>query len=115
VAATSARRAPTRLGEIASARSGDKGTGANIGVIARAPQDYPLLLAQLTPARVAAYFDVPADSVQRYEIPTLKALNFLVSGILSNSLRTDAQGKSLGQQLLLMPVDELADSRGATS
>lgn len=95
---------PPRLSDIAWARSGDKGTGANIGVIARTAEHYPWLLTELTTDRVAAYFGVPAAQVQRYELPRLQALNFVVAGILASSLRTDAQGKSLGQQLLLMPL-----------
>lgn len=95
---------PPRLSDIAWARSGDKGTGANIGVIARGAEHYPRLLAALTTDRVAAYFGVPAARVQRYELPRLQALNFVVAGILASALRTDAQGKSLGQQLLLMPL-----------
>lgn len=105
---------PPRLSDIAWARSGDKGTGANIGVLARAAEHYPRLLAELTPDRVAAYFGVPAARVRRYELPNLNALNFVVAGVLANSLRTDAQGKSLGQQLLLMPLEATASSRGTT-
>ena len=112
MAAGATDRGPKRLGDIASARSGDKGTSANIGVIARSPGDYPRLLSELTTARVAAYFDVPVECVRRYELPNLTALNFVVAGILSSSLRTDAQGKSLGQQLLLMPLEQLARPQG---
>jgi hypothetical protein len=78
---------------------------ANIGVIARDPANYPRLVSELTPARVAEFFGLPADSVERFELPNLGALNFIVHGILANSLQTDAQGKSLGQQLLMIPFD----------
>jgi len=106
---------PSRLSDIAWARSGDKGTGANIGVIARAAEHYPRLLAELTTDRVADYFGVPPVRVQRYELPRLQALNFVVAIILASSLRTDAQGKSLGQQLLMMPLAAPAVFEGSPS
>ncbi|AMV19422.1 acyclic terpene utilization AtuA family protein [Planctomyces sp. SH-PL14] len=106
---------PPRLSDIACARSGDKGTGANIGVLARAAEHYPRLVAELTADRVADYFGVPPVRVQRYELPRLQALNFVVAGILASSLRTDAQGKSLGQQLLLMPLAAPAVFEGSLS
>lgn len=96
--------APQRLGDLAYARSGDKGTGANIGVIARTPEDYDTLVAQLTAERVAEFFGpMGVTEVLRYELPNLHALNFVVKGILSRPLRVDAQGKALGQALLEMP------------
>ena len=92
------------LADIAVARSGDKGTSANVGVIARRPEDYALLRDQLTPQRVADWFaDRGLAAVDRYELPNLQALNFILHDILSNNLRTDAQGKALAQQLLMMP------------
>ncbi len=95
---------PQRIGDLAYARSGDKGTGANIGVVARASENYDLLLAQLTAERVAEYFgSMGALEVIRYELSNLRALNFVVKGILSRPLRNDAQGKALGQALLEMP------------
>jgi hypothetical protein len=95
---------PSRLGDLAYARSGDKGTGANIGVVARSPENYDLLLAQLTAERVGEFFgSMGASEVIRYELPNLHALNFVVKGILSRPLRVDAQGKALGQALLEMP------------
>jgi hypothetical protein len=99
-----------RLGEIAHARSGDKGSGANIGVIAYTPAGYTWLREHLTAERVAAYFAAmdPGD-VARYELPNLGALNFVLPAILagggSRSLRVDAQGKALGQVLLEMELD----------
>ena len=93
-----------RIGDLAYARSGDKGTGANIGVVARVSENYDLLLTQLTAERVAEYFgSMGALEVIRYELPNLRALNFVVKGILSRPLRNDAQGKALGQALLEMP------------
>ncbi len=95
---------PQRLGDLAYARSGDKGTGANIGVVARTLENYDLLLAQLTAERVGEFFaSMGASEVTRYELPNLHALNFIVKGILSRPLRVDAQGKALGQALLEMP------------
>jgi len=99
-----------RLGDIAYARSGDKGAAANIGVIARRQSDYPLLLRVLTTAVVADFFkDLRPSNVRRYELPNLGALNFVLSDVLdgggSVSLRLDAQGKTLGQALLEMKLD----------
>src|SRR5437867_7352381 len=91
-----------RLGEIAYARSGDKGSSANVGVIARTPQGFALLRSHLSAARVEKFFKpLGVRKVIRYELPNLCALNFLLPGVLaggaSRSLRTDAQGKTLGQ------------------
>lgn len=102
-----------RLGDIAVARSGDKGSGANVGVIARVPEAYPVLREHLTARRVEEFFSpLGVQNVQRFEIPNLGALNFLLPGVLagggSRSLRIDAQGKTLGQALLEMPI-EVAD------
>ncbi len=95
---------PQRLGDLAYARSGDKGTGANIGVVARTPENYDMLLAQLTAERVGEFFaSMGVLEVIRYELPNLHALNFVVKGILSRPLRVDAQGKALGQALLELP------------
>ena len=88
-----------RLVDIAHARSGDKGDTANVGVIALKPEWYPLLREQLTLDRVRAHFKgVITGDVQRYELPNLNALNFLLHGALGGggtlSLKTDA-GKGL--------------------
>lgn len=92
---------PLRLFDIATARSGDKGTSATIGVIARTADHWPLLQSWLTADRVAEFFSpLRIESVDRYELPNLGAVNFIVHGALSRSLRTDAQGKALGQILL---------------
>jgi hypothetical protein len=98
-----------RLGEIAYARSGDKGSSANVGVIARTPEGFAVLRSYLSAARVEKFFKpLGVGKVIRYELPNLGALNFLLLGILaggaSRSLRTDAQGKTLGQALLEMKL-----------
>ncbi len=95
----------SRLGDIATARSGDKGIHANIGVIARRAGDFDRLCREVTVERVAAHLGIDdLDRVQRFELPNLGALNFVIRGILTNSLRVDAQGKTLGQVLLQMPL-----------
>lgn len=104
-----------RLGDIAVARSGDKGDSANIGVIARTPAAYDLLRDRLTAQAVERYFAATGVvGVVRYELPNLGALNFILPGALagggSRSLRIDAQGKALGQALLEMVID-LPDER----
>jgi hypothetical protein len=100
-------RHPSHLYDIAAARSGDKGTSANIGVIARHDDSWDFLRAWLTADRVATFFSpLGIDSVQRFELPNLCALNFVLRGALRRSLRSDAQGKALGQVLLEMPLDE---------
>lgn len=98
-----------RLGDIAYARSGDKGTGANIGILAHDEAGYARLERELTAERVAAYFaPMKPGSVKRYELPNLLALNFVLPEILagggSRSLRIDAQGKALGQVLVEMEL-----------
>lgn len=98
-----------RLSEIAYARSGDKGDNANIGVIVYKEEDYKLLKSSLTTERVQDYFKaLGVKDVKRYELPNLGALNFVLLKALSGggslSLRTDSQGKSLGQALLEMEL-----------
>jgi len=96
-----------RLFDIAVARSGDKGINANIGVIARDAGSWPFLQSWLTADRVAAFL-APwhFNSIERFELPNLCALNFVVRGALRCTLRTDVQGKALGQILLEMPLPE---------
>jgi hypothetical protein len=99
-----------RLIEIAHARSGDKGDTANVGVIARRPEYYPLLVKYLTAARVKAHFaGIALGEVERYELPNLGALNFLLHEALggggTRSLKNDAQGKTLGSAMLRMELD----------
>lgn len=99
-----------RLAELAHARSGDKGDTANIGLIALKPQDYPLLVRQVTAARVARHFKgMIKGKVERFELPNLRALNFLLYGALDGggtvSLKTDAQGKVFSTALLRMEIE----------
>ncbi|NDC62472.1 MAG: acyclic terpene utilization AtuA family protein [Planctomycetia bacterium] len=97
------------LGEIAYGRSGDKGTAANVGVIARSPEHYRWLADWLTADRVARFFaPLGVESVERHELPNLGGLNFLVRGVLRRGIRNDAQGKALAQALLAMPLRETA-------
>ena len=94
------------LADIAYGRSGDKGTTANIGILARSPEHFDWLKSWLTADRVAEYFGpIGVLSVERFELPNLSGLNFLVRGILRRGLRNDAQGKALAQALLAMPVN----------
>jgi hypothetical protein len=98
---------PSTLAQRAYARSGDKGTGANIGVAALTPEDYPWLVEWLTAERVERFFhSLGVTKVERHLLPNLQAMNFVLQGILQRSLRSDAQGKTLGQALLEMPVEE---------
>jgi hypothetical protein len=109
-----------RLLDIAHARSGDKGDTANVGLIALNPEWYPLLEKYVTRERVAAHFKgVITGGVDRYELPNLRALNFLLHGALDGggtlSLKTDAQGKVFSTALLRLIVeipDEEAVARG---
>jgi hypothetical protein len=106
---TTIRTPPIRLGEIAHARSGDKGNHANVGVIAFTPDGFRYLGQVLTEARVAEYFlRLRPTEVRRYELPGVGAYNFLLSNVLgggaSRSLRTDTQGKTLALALLEMPI-----------
>ena len=94
---------------LAHARSGDKGDTANVGLIARDPRDYALLVREVTAARVARHFrGMITGPVERYELPNLHALNFLLHGALDGggtvSLKTDAQGKVFSTALLRMEV-----------
>ncbi|MEO6444731.1 MAG: hypothetical protein ABIZ91_10720 [Gemmatimonadaceae bacterium] len=99
-----------RLLDLAHARSGDKGDTANVGIIALKPEWYPLLSRELSVARVATHFDGMIDGgVDRFELPNLHALNFLLHGALDGggtlSLKTDAQGKVFSTALLRMVLD----------
>ena len=103
---------PSHLYDIACARSGDKGTSANVGVIARSGDWWEFLRTWLTADRVATFFaPLGIESVERFELPNLSALNFVLRGALRRSLRTDAQGKALGQILLEMRLPEDAVRR----
>lgn len=99
-----------RLLDIAHARSGDKGDTANVGVIAMRQEWYPVINRELTQARVAQHFaGMITGAVDRFELPNLNALNFLLHGALGGggtlSLKTDAQGKVYSTALLRMVLD----------
>jgi hypothetical protein len=98
------------LSRIAHTRSGDKGDTCNIGVIAWHERDYPVLLREVTAERVKRHFgELVKGAVERFELPNLGALNFLLHGALGGggtvSLRTDAQGKTFGASLLSLEID----------
>jgi hypothetical protein len=98
------------LSRIAHTRSGDKGDTCNIGVIAYDEKRYPDLVREVTAERVKEYFgDLVKGKVERYELPNLGALNFLLHEALGGggtvSLRTDAQGKTFGAGLLGMEIE----------
>lgn len=108
------------LVDIAHARSGDKGDTANVGVIALRPEWYPLIAEQLSVERVRNHFvGVITGSVERYELPNLSALNFLLHGALDGggtlSLKTDAQGKVFSTAMLRMVLDVPDDQAAALS
>lgn len=115
-----------RLVDVAHARSGDKGDTANVGIIALRPEWYPLLERDVTADRVARHFSgVITGGVERFELPNLFALNFLLHGALGGggtlSLKTDAQGKVFSTALLRLELDVARDEAlrlglpGATS
>ena len=101
-------RAGVQLRWLAHARSGDKGDTANVGLIALRPEYYPLLVKEVTVARVARHFRGMVKGVERFELPNLRALNFLLHGALDGggtiSLKTDAQGKVFSTALLRMEI-----------
>ena len=101
-------RSSAQLRYLAHARSGDKGDTANVGLIALEPEYYPIHLREVTVARVARHFKGMVSSVERFELPNLNALNFLLHGALDGggtiSLKTDAQGKVYSTALLRMEV-----------
>ena len=97
-----------QLRHLAHARSGDKGNTANVGLIALSPEYYPILVREVTTARVARHFKGMVSGVDRFELPNLNALNFLLHGALDGggtiSLKTDAQGKVYSTALLRMEI-----------
>ncbi|HRV80078.1 MAG TPA: hypothetical protein P5218_01520 [Planctomycetota bacterium] len=98
------------LSRIAQARSGDKGEGSNVGVIARSEEAYRFLKQHLTAEVVKAHFaQVNHGSVQRFEADNMRVLNFLLEDSLggggSASLITDAQGKTHGLAMLRLQMD----------
>ncbi|HEX5003937.1 MAG TPA: hypothetical protein VFV65_01390 [Gemmatimonadales bacterium] len=99
---------PLQLRFLAHARSGDKGNTANVGLIALEPEWYDLLRRQVTVARVRRHFKGMVSGVDRFELPNLSALNFLLHDALDGggtiSLKTDAQGKVYSTALLRMEI-----------
>ena len=102
------RPVPVQLRWLAHARSGDKGNTANVGLIALEPELYPLLARAVTAARVARHFRGMVSRVERFELPNLRALNFLLHDALDGggtvSLKTDAQGKVYSTALLRLEI-----------
>lgn len=99
-----------QLQEVAFARSGDKGDTANVGLIAYTESVYPVLVEEVTARRVKKHFDgVCHGDVERFELPNLRALNFLLHESLdgggTRSLMLDAQGKTFSTALLRMEID----------
>ena len=102
------KKAAVQLRWLAHARSGDKGDTANVGLIALEPEYYSVLQREVTVARVARHFKGMVHGVERFELPNLNALNFLLHGALDGggtiSLKTDAQGKVYSTALLRMEI-----------
>lgn len=99
-----------KLAEIAHARSGDKGDTSNIGLIALKPEHYQVLVREVTVERVKEHFKgICNGAVERFELPNLGALNFLLHESLGGggtlSLRADPQGKTLSAALLRMEIE----------
>jgi hypothetical protein len=106
-----------QLIKIAHARSGDKGDTANVGLIALREEFYPLLVREVTAERVKQHFKgICKGEVERFELPNLGALNFLLHESLGGggtlSLMTDAQGKTFSTALLRMEI-EIPDSEAS--
>jgi len=102
--------AKVQLVKLAHARSGDKGDTANVGLIALKPEYYAILVEQVTAARVKEHFrGICNGKVERFELPNLGALNFLLHESLDGggtiSLKTDAQGKTYSTALLRMVIE----------
>ena len=103
-----------RLADIAWAHSGDKGDSVNLGVVVHDEADYPLLLREVTEQRVLEHFkDICRGEVRRYELPNLNAINLVLTQVLDGgpmrSLRLDPQGKTLGDSLLIMALEDQGD------
>ncbi|MBI4428594.1 MAG: hypothetical protein HY562_05705 [Ignavibacteriales bacterium] len=99
-----------RLLDICHGRSGDKGDTANIGLIARKKEFYPIIEKYVTAEKVQSHFEgIALGKVERYELPNLWALNFLLHNALggggTKSLKNDAQGKTLAAALLKMEIE----------
>jgi hypothetical protein len=103
--------AQRKLIEFAHSRSGDKGDTANVGIIARRPEYYPILVREVTAARVKEHFKgVCQGKVERFELPNLGALNFLLHESLDGggtlALKADPQGKTYSSALLRLEIDD---------
>lgn len=99
-----------RVWDLAHGRSGDKGDRSNVGLVARSPEAYEILQRELTAERVAEHFgEFVTGGVDRYEMPNIHALNFVLNGGLGGggtvSLRSDALGKVMYAWLLRMELD----------
>ncbi|MFL6193569.1 MAG: hypothetical protein ACJ75H_05320 [Thermoanaerobaculia bacterium] len=99
-----------KLDQIAHARSGDKGDASNVGLIAASPELFEVIREQVTAERVKEHFrQVCRGPVQRYELPNILALNFILHDSLggggTESLKNDAQGKTHAQGLLQMEIE----------
>ncbi len=99
-----------QLIRLAHGRSGDKGDTANVGVIALKPEYYEILKKEVTPERVKAHFgEMVKGPVERFEMPNIGALNFLLHNALGGggtlTLKHDAQGKTMSTALLRMEID----------
>ena len=99
-----------KLRDIAHGRSGDKGDAANIGIIAYDDKGYKIINEHLTTERVKQHFTgICKGEVERFELPNIRALNFLLHNTLGGggtvSLKHDAQGKTLAAALLRMELD----------
>jgi len=107
-----------KLTQLAHARSGDKGDTANVGLIALQDEFYPILVREVTAERVKQHFKgIVRGEVERFELPNLGALNFLLHESLGGggtlSLMTDAQGKTFSTALLRMEIEiEATDLHG---
>ena len=106
-----------QLGEFCFARSGDKGTDTNVGIWTATDAGYAILQKELTTTRVKDHFrEICSGKVTRYDLPNLRALNFILGDSLdgggSASRRTDAQGKTHGGGLLLLEVEVPDDFAG---
>lgn len=107
-----------QLTRLAHARSGDKGDTANVGLIALRDEYYALLVREVTADRVKQHFEsICTGAVERFELPNLSALNFLLHESLDGggtlSLMTDAQGKTFSTALLRMQIDVPDDEASA--
>jgi len=104
------KKLKVHLLHVAHARSGDKGNGSNVGVIARHPDVYTFLKKNLTAEVVKDHMkNICKGRVERYELPNIGALNFVLHDSLGGggtvSLKLDAQGKTHASTLLRLQID----------